>query len=825
VNLRTAHRIAPGIHGWLESPAPGVVAPDCVTVSGWVFVHGAQIVELWATAFGARCSLRRGSRRDDVARAYPDEPGAAASGFSGYLEFTCPRGARGSIEVWARLTDGRSVNLFKRRVLTRTVSSPASLGSAVWQVVDNPRMLLSGRAWLGAFRMLGRPRPARTATPPPVGGAPTTGDRAMLVSFLADGSRLTFAPSAEPVVSVVVVVWNHADLSLACLRALAAQADATTEVIIVDNASTDETADLLSRLGGAVVIRNATNLGFTMALNIGAKAARGEYLLFVNNDAVLGPETIQHLLKTVRRSSAIGAVGGKLVYPDGRLQEAGSIIWADGSCDAYGRGGDPAAPEFNFEREVDFCSAALLITPRPVFERLGGFDERYRPAYYDDADYCARLWSAGLSVVYQPRAAAIHCEFGSTSPDASADLQRGRRPIFVSTHARWLSSQHERHADQHAARSQPHGRPCVLVVDDAVPDPRKGAGFPRAAALLETLEDLGYRITLYVTAEDPSLRLPHERFPAVEIRGGGPPGLRAFLASARRFQMVIVSRPHNMQYVKAAVGTDLSALGVPCLYDAEALYAMREIGRRGVFGEPVTDAEARRLIDEELALARGCAGVLAVNEAERQLFAAAGIPHVSVLGHAVEPRPTPHGFEQRETILFVGAFGQDSPNEDALTFFCRDVLPALRAADCHAPVAVSGAHLPGRLEVLAGQTASWQPDVDDLTPLYAAARVFVAPTRYAAGISLKVIEAAARGVPVVCTPLVAEQLGWDVGVELLAAETAEDLAAAIAGLYGNRELWLRLRDAALKRVARDCSPAGFRSTLSDALRKCLAATR
>src|SRR5205085_6064186 len=120
------------------------------------------------------------------------------------------------------------------------------------------------------------------------------------------------------------------------------------------------------------------------------------------------------------RAASTGAVGGKLVFPDGRLQEAGSIIWSDGSGDAYGRGGDPASPEFNFARPVDFCSGALLLTPRSLFERLGGFDERYRPAYYEDADYCARLWARGYTVRYEPAAVAIHHEFGSVASRADA---------------------------------------------------------------------------------------------------------------------------------------------------------------------------------------------------------------------------------------------------------------------------------------------------------------------------------------------------------------------------------------------------------------------
>ena len=113
---------------------------------------------------------------------------------------------------------------------------------------------------------------------------------------------------------------------------------------------------------------------------------------------------------------------------------------------------------------------------------------------------------------------------------------------------------------------------------------------------------------------------------------------------------------------------------------------------------------------------------------------------------------------------------------------------------------------------------AWHADVDDLTPFYDDARVFVAPTRYAAGISLKVIEAAARGVPVVCTRLVADQLGWESGVDLLAADGADEFAGAIASLYRDADLWKRLRTAALTRVDNDYSVIRFRSALKNSLR-------
>jgi GT2 family glycosyltransferase len=830
------HLIAPGVRGWLESPLADAIVPDCLMVSGWAFVTGATIAGIWATGFGSRRPLQFGLRRDDVARVYAGEPTAPHSGFAAYLELDGPPSARMRLEIWAALGDGRSIRLFTRLITVGSAGDPSeseSPQSAVWPqlrraarlAVERPRSLLSGRSWLNACTLLLRawsnrpnPAPARPVHDITARKALARTSRAFLASFLTAGSRLGLKTSAAPVVSVVVIVWNRADLTLSCLRALATETEIATEVIVVDNGSTDETTDLLSRIDGAIVIRNSSNLGFTVSANLGAKAARGDFLLFLNNDAELMPGSIQQLVDTARRASSIGAVGGKLVFPDGRLQEAGSIIWSDGSCEAYGRGSDPAAPEYNFERQVDFCSGALLLTRRAPFERLGGFDERYRPAYYEDADYCARLWADGFSVVYQPKAVAIHHEFGSaTSRDAGIELQRARRPIFVSRHAGWLSSQASKTSDALAARSHPHGQASVLFIDDAVPDPRLGAGFPRAAALLEALRDLGYLITIYVTREGHRTSHPHESFRAVEVVAGGPAGLRTFFASRRHHHLVIVSRPHNMQYVKAAVGSDLSALGAPCIYDAEAIYALREIGRRRLVGPPMTHAESQASIDGELGLTRGCAAVLVVSEAERRLFAATEIRNVFVVGHAVDARPTPNAFERRQTILFVGAFGPDSPNEDAVLFFCRDVLPALRASGCAALIAVGGARIPDHLKAQADATVSWHSDVGDLTPLYDNARVFVAPTRYSAGIPLKVVEAAARGVPIVCTPLVADQLGWSSGTELLAAASPAEFARALTSVHADPELWLRLREAALKRVASQYSSTVFRSALHTAL--------
>jgi GT2 family glycosyltransferase len=645
--------------------------------------------------------------------------------------------------------------------------------------------------------------------------------RAELDAFLASGSRIAFAPAPAPVVSIVIAAWNGAELTLACLESLHRQTGVPLQVIVVDNASTDETPALLDRVDGLTCRRQPENAGFTRGSNIGARLAAAEYLLFVNNDIELEAGAIAALVEHARRGGpSVGAVGGQLVFQSGALQEAGSIVWRDGSCAAYGRGGDSRSPDFQFARPVDFCSAALLLTPRAVFEELGGFDERYSPAYYEDADYCARVWQRGLEVRYEPRAVARQHEFGSAGSGRRAiALQSARQPIFRAAHARWLAAQAPPGSHPRSARSHPHGRPAAILIDDRAPDRRLGAGFPRAAALVAALRDAGFEVTVFGTAGASSPAARHE-LPDVEFVDGSPAGVHAFLDDRLRGappgSVLIVSRPHNLQYVKAA-GLEPSTLAVPLVYDAEAIFADREISRRAAAGEPLTRAESDRLIAEELRLARGAAAILTVNERDRRAFEAAGFLNVTVAGHSVVTAPPAGTATGRDVVLFVGAFGPGSMNEDAARFLCREVRPALAdTAASEARLVIAGTALPAALRD-SFPDVEWRPDCDDLTALYRRARAFAVPAWTAAGIPLKILEAAAHGVPAVATPLLAAQLGWAGGQELLVANDARGFAAAIGRLFESDALWVSVRDSALARVSRDHAPAVFRAAILSAI--------
>lgn len=638
-----------------------------------------------------------------------------------------------------------------------------------------------------------------------------------LAAFLATGHRLRFLDHERPLVSVVIVVHNRADLTLLCLRGLAGNTDVPFELIVVDNASSDETAALLERVGPVDVVRNDANLHFLRACNQAAPRARGRYLLLLNNDVSLMPGSLAAAVRTLEASPDVGAVGAKLVLLDGTLQEAGSIVWQDGSALGYGRGDSPLAPPYAFQRDVDYCSGAFLLTPRDLFLGGGGFDDRFAPAYYEEVDYCMRLREQGKRIVYDPEVVAYHFEFGSSaSSEAAITLQQRNRVKFAEKHRRALASQcppDVRHvlAARHARRD----RRRVLLIDDRVPHQFLGSGFPRARAMLECMVDRGYEVAFYPTT------MAHESWPSVYqdiprtvevITDSGIDGLEPFLGERHGlYDVITISRPHNMKYFRRVASGHPDWLdGARVVYDAEAVFALREISRNELLGRPLSASETERIVAEEVDLARGADAVVCVTEGEAAHYLRRGIPNVIVLGHAVDVEPTPEDFAGREHLLFVGAIHDDeSPNADSVLWFAEEVLPRIRSVLGDVELHVAGLNASSAVARLASRSVRLLGPVADLRPLYQSRRLFVAPTRFAAGVPIKVFEASGYGLPVVATSVLASQLGWRAGQDLLVGDTAEEFARACIEAYGERPTWERLRANALERVRTQCSRAGF----------------
>ena len=239
------------------------------------------------------------------------------------------------------------------------------------------------------------------------------------------------ATSRPPSVAIVIPCFNGLELTSACLVSLfeTLPPGFTGEVVIVDDCSQDGTEQMLQeyarRNAEISLVRNSQNLGFIRSCNAGAGVASADLLIFLNNDTVMLPGWLPPLRRLFFPGSGVGAAGGKLLYPDGLLQEAGGVLFRDGSGANFGRNSSrPSDPLFNYVRDVDYCSGALLATPRDLFQDIGGFDHRFEPAYYEDADYCFTVRSRGLQVLYQPLSAIVHREGGTSGTDLASGIKR-----------------------------------------------------------------------------------------------------------------------------------------------------------------------------------------------------------------------------------------------------------------------------------------------------------------------------------------------------------------------------------------------------------------
>ncbi len=663
--------------------------------------------------------------------------------------------------------------------------------------------------------IVGRIWRARPADVRPAQKAWEKQGRARLRQLLQEGEQLACPVAENPTVSFIVVLHNRAHLSLLSLESVITNANVSYELIVVDNASTDETGLMLDRLQGAKVIRKPTNVGFGPACTQAAACAAGEYLCFFNNDALLSPSAISAALANFAHPS-VGAVGGKVLLANGALQEAGNIVWSDGSALGYGRGDNPQAPPYEFRRPVDYCSAVLLLTPRRLFVELGGFSSEFAPAYYEDTDYCMTLWLRGFQVIYEPLAVIRHYESATSGGNEFAQARMAEHqkkflhkwgPVLKQHYAPGLSR-------ISAARIAVGANGLrILYVDDRIPHRNLGSGYPRSNDILRQLVALGHHVTCS-TLMFPLLRDEYSDIPReIELFDGLRNRAALIKDHCQCSDVVWVSRPHNLHVLLTQCLAGASPRNFRLIYDAEAIFSERAQQKRAL-GGPSADAVEPY---DELALARSADTVVVVSESDRTAMLRSGVRSVHVIGHRFSPLPTSTPFAERDTFLFVGGVhGPDNPNADSIRYFCRAVWPAVQKAT-GATFVVAGYGTDEILGDLNSSTVRVLGAQENLRPSYEKARAFVVPTRYAAGLPFKAHEAAAFGVPLVVSDIIARQMKWRDGIDYLVAHDADTFAQQCSRLYSDEVLWQTLRANAVQRVIDELSPDAFAESIQSVL--------
>jgi len=636
------------------------------------------------------------------------------------------------------------------------------------------------------------------------------------MSEIPHPSTITFLRPADPPVSVLIPVHNRLDLTLTCLAALRRNTDVTQiEVIVIDDCSTDDTATVLHHIDGLIVKRLADRAGFQHAIQAGVDRMSGRHLFMLNNDTEVHAGWLEALLESVASDRSIGAVGCKLLYPDGRLQEAGSIVWSDASAWNWGHGCDADDPSCNYRREVDYASGAALLVRRDVFEEVGGFDPRFAPAYYEDVDLCFKIREAGFKVMYEPRSAVTH--IGGQSYDTAGasvlkdQLMAAHRPLFE---AKWRSR-----LDQHWANGVGGGfrggridhRPRILVCDATVPSYDTDAGGLRMTCILEHLVDLGCKVTLLPEnglatqpytrrLQDHGIEVLHSRWDLDHV----------VAQRAGLYDVVVLSRP---QVASAFIDRVRAAFpSAMIVYDTVDLHHRREERRLALEGE-LPGPEHDELRRAELRLMRRADVVSTVSDIDAECVQR-WVPGMrTVVLPTANPMPTepPPGYAGRSGLVFIGGF-QHPPNVDAMRWFVHEVLPLVREQH-PCTLTILGSKPTTAIREFSCDHVIVTGYVPDADPYFDAAAVFVAPLRYGAGIKGKVAHAMSLGLPVVTTSVGSEGMGINDGVHALVRDSPQAFADAIVSLTRNEKLWQSLSESGSNLIRDTLSTDAMRERL------------
>lgn len=595
----------------------------------------------------------------------------------------------------------------------------------------------------------------------------------------------------HPTVSIVIPAYNQFTYTYYCIKSILENSENVSyEVILADDCSNDLTTKIASVVENLIIARTPSNMLFLRNCNNAAQKAKGKYVLFLNNDTQVQDNWLKPLVDLCEKDQTIGMAGSKLVYADGTLQEAGGIIWRDGSGWNYGRNDDATKPEYNYVRDVDYISGASILIRRSLWEELGGFDEYFAPAYCEDSDLAFRVRKAGYRVVYQPLSVVVHFEGKSNGTDLNTGIKQYQVENSIKMKKRWkdeLDKQYECGQFVFKARERSQNKKTILVVDHYVPQFDKDAGSKTTIQYLRMFVEKGYMVKFIgdnFYQQEPYTTILQQM--GIEVLYGpwyAQHWQEWLLENKKCIDFAYLNRPHiTIKYIDfIRENTDIK-----CIYYGHDLHFLRLQREYELTGDIEKKNESDEWLEKELYIMRKADISYYPSYVEEEAIHKidATIPVKAITAYVYEQfrNNIPMDFAKREGIVFVGGFGHP-PNADAVLWFAKEIYPLIRQK-IQMPFYIVGSSVTPEIEKLEGNGIIVKGFVseEELARLYDTCRLVVVPLRYGAGVKGKVVEALYYGTPMVTTSVGIEGIP-DPERVVKVADDAEDFANAVIRLY------------------------------------------
>jgi GT2 family glycosyltransferase len=610
---------------------------------------------------------------------------------------------------------------------------------------------------------------------------------------------LRFPEVAEPEVSVVIPAHNKVEATYYALAALLLAHNTTSfEVILVDDGSTDETAEIEELVGGIRVIRNAEPLRFIKACNKGVSEARGTYVVLLNNDTEVTLGWLDVLVDAFQRFDGVGAVGSKLLYPDGTLQDAGGIIWGSGNPWNYGSKQNPWDPRFCYARQVDYLSGAALMTTKSIWDEVGGLSSYLEPMYFEDTDFSFKIREAGYKTYFVPSSVVYHFEGTTSGTDTSSGFKKYQEVNTPKFKRRWAKA-FSRHGEEGVNPDLEKDRGIsgrILFIDYTIPRQDQDAGSYAAIREIELVQALGYKVT-FLPQNLAFFGNYTEELQCMGVEVIIAPfylSLAAFLEErAKEFDAAYITR-YNVAADTVHLIREFSPKTRIVLNNAD-LHFLRALRAAISEGDEAKLEAMRDIRNQELAMMRSVDLVLSYNEVEHVVISSHtdGAVKVMTCPWVVDIPETVAPLAGRAGLSFLGSF-KHHPNAEGVQWFCQEVMPQLEAQQLK--LSIYGSGMDDDIKDLASDWIDPVGYVEDVADAYQRHRVFVAPLLSGAGIKGKVLNALAYGIPTVLTPTAAEGIGLRHGHDCLIAKTPEEWVEGITRLCEDEELWALISHAA-----------------------------